>query len=194
MKMISFECPKCKANLKIEADKKMAFCLYCGHQIYLDDEVKRSEHIERKIDDARIKEAETKKVLKLKELEYKERTDKREKKYSAFLLLFLFLISIGLIFVGTWFDKQSAKEAARMESQGYLSAGNYYDYTEKNYEAVKAQLTALGFTNIENIELDDVWAISSKKNTVDTISINGNSSFKKSDYFMPDAKVIITYH
>ena len=33
-----------------------------------------------------------------------------------------------------------------------------------------------------------------KNNTVENVSVNGDSSFDSYDYFEPDAKIIITYH
>ena len=39
MKLIDTTCPKCGANLKIDSDRKQAFCEYCGAQILIDDDV-----------------------------------------------------------------------------------------------------------------------------------------------------------
>ena len=39
MKLIDTTCPKCGANLRIDADRQSAFCEYCGAQILIDDEV-----------------------------------------------------------------------------------------------------------------------------------------------------------
>lgn len=39
MKLIDTTCPKCGVNLRIDADRKQAFCEYCGAQILVDDEV-----------------------------------------------------------------------------------------------------------------------------------------------------------
>ena len=41
MKLIDTTCPKCGANLRIDADRQSAFCEYCGAQILIDDEVQR---------------------------------------------------------------------------------------------------------------------------------------------------------
>lgn len=47
MKLIDTTCPKCGANLRVDADRQSAFCEYCGAQILIDDEV---QHL--KIDNA----------------------------------------------------------------------------------------------------------------------------------------------
>ena len=38
MKLIDTICPKCGANLKVDADRQSAFCEYCGAQLLIDDE------------------------------------------------------------------------------------------------------------------------------------------------------------
>lgn len=37
MKLIDTTCPKCGANLHIDAECQSAFCEYCGGQILIDD-------------------------------------------------------------------------------------------------------------------------------------------------------------
>ena len=39
MKLIDTTCPKCGANLRVDADRQSAFCEYCGAQLLIDDEV-----------------------------------------------------------------------------------------------------------------------------------------------------------
>ena len=92
MKLISLTCPSCNARLKVENDRKFTFCQYCGTQIYLDDEVKRTEYIRRKIDETKIKE-----------LEYQERSEIREREEKRKKLLTSFgLMAVGgiLMFIG----------------------------------------------------------------------------------------------
>ena len=66
MKIKAIQCPNCHANLKIDADRKtpngVYYCQYCGSAINIDDEVKRSEHTYRKVDEARILEAENERI------------------------------------------------------------------------------------------------------------------------------------
>ena len=71
MEMISLKCPECGANINIEADHKHCFCPYCGVQIIIDDGV--TAYTYRKVDEAKIKEAEVDKIIRLKELELKEK-------------------------------------------------------------------------------------------------------------------------
>lgn len=39
MRIVDTTCTKCGANLHIDADRKTAFCEYCGAQLLIDDEV-----------------------------------------------------------------------------------------------------------------------------------------------------------
>jgi len=39
VRIVDTTCTKCGANLHIDADRKIAFCEYCGAQLLIDDEV-----------------------------------------------------------------------------------------------------------------------------------------------------------
>lgn len=67
MKIISLKCPECGADIDIEEGHKQCFCKYCGTKILIDDG--NSTYTYRKVDEARIKEAEVDKAIRLKELE-----------------------------------------------------------------------------------------------------------------------------
>lgn len=67
MKLISLKCPECNANLQIEEGRDKYFCQYCGAEISLNDYY--SSHIYRKVDEARIKEAEYKREVRVKQAE-----------------------------------------------------------------------------------------------------------------------------
>ena len=63
-------CPSCGANLTIDdEDRDFAFCQYCGGKIMLDD----YRSTQRIVDEAKLKQAETDRIIKLKEIEIEER-------------------------------------------------------------------------------------------------------------------------
>ena len=70
MKLISVKCPECGAGLNVEEDRKQVFCMYCGTKILLHNE---NEHIYRHVDEARIKETETERLIRLKQMEIDEK-------------------------------------------------------------------------------------------------------------------------
>lgn len=98
MKIIGVHCPYCGGAVKfdIDAGQKSCFCVHCGQQIILDDEVIRTEHIERHIDEARIHEADINERIKLKELELKLLKQRREERKSKVILI-LRLICVGAL-------------------------------------------------------------------------------------------------
>ena len=65
-KTISMKCPQCGASFEIDEERETCFCSYCGAKILV---VNGQEHKYRKIDEARIREAETREAIRLKELE-----------------------------------------------------------------------------------------------------------------------------
>jgi uncharacterized Zn finger protein (UPF0148 family) len=67
--MISVKCPDCGATLSIEEGRQNAFCSYCGSKVIINNE---NEIVYRHIDEARIKEAEAAREIRLKELELEE--------------------------------------------------------------------------------------------------------------------------
>ena len=95
VKMIALKCPECGAKLQIEEGRKQCFCQYCGHKILLDDgsinvNVTRTYH---KVDEARLKEAEVDKLIRLKELEIKQKELDRKAK-GTIAKVFMTIIAI----------------------------------------------------------------------------------------------------
>ena len=64
------KCPVCGAALDIEEDRDQALCAYCGTKVLLHNE---NEYIYRHVDEAEIKQAETDRMVRMKQLEYEER-------------------------------------------------------------------------------------------------------------------------
>ena len=83
-----------------------------------------------------------------------------------------------------------------IKEKGYIAVNDsYIDYTGEYYKTVVGQLEGNGFTNIEEVDLNDAdkndnW----EDGEVKTVSIGGDSDFWDGDYFDPNAKVVVTYH
>lgn len=67
-------------------------------------------------------------------------------------------------------------------------------YRYENYESVVAELTNLGFTNIETVPVYDIYWGVTDEGDVDSVSIAGITDFSNGAIFEKDAEVIITYH
>ena len=201
MKLKGMVCPQCGSQLHFDnPEQEFCFCSHCGTQVFRDDK-NRKYYTIRKIDDAQIEKHKAEKEVKLSELELEDRKDQREKKenvivlIAAFIPVLLLLSYSAFLFISMENDEKERKdkEMAYIE-QGYISAGNHGDYTEIDYNSAIIQLETLGFTNITAIELGDAGLFKNKKGSVESISIDGDTSFYRSDYFPPDAKIIIRYH
>lgn len=65
----------------------------------------------------------------------------------------------------------------------------------KKYEVVVKSFKQAGFVNIKTKAVADLKVgILDKENTVDSVTIAGNSKFNKDDTFKRSASVLITYH
>ena len=68
MKFVAKECPKCHAPL----DTQARFCSHCRTAVVLEDDVDRTQYTYQEVDDARIREADVKENIRLKELEIEQ--------------------------------------------------------------------------------------------------------------------------
>lgn len=97
IKLNSVKCPECGATLSIESGLATFFCTYCGAKIIATNE---NEYTYRLVDDAKVKQAETDRIVRMKELELEEREKYNTKKKSiiAYVMAFLFVVvGIGLL-------------------------------------------------------------------------------------------------
>ena len=77
VKVVEARCPGCGAMVQFDPGQKKAFCNYCGSPVAAED---AEEHVTRNIDDADLKRAETEQLIRLKELELRERELERKAK------------------------------------------------------------------------------------------------------------------
>lgn len=64
-----------------------------------------------------------------------------------------------------------------------------------NYEDAVTKLQKAGFTNVETKTLDDLvtgWL--TKDGEVERVSVDGDTDFSEGSKYLPDAKVVVTYH
>ena len=179
MKIINIKCPNCNSQLKVEKNAEKVKCEYCKTEFLIDDEIERIEIHSSFTDEAEVKKWEIKNEISKR----KEKKRIRDSIELWLLMFFMLLLGSGLLF-----DSQNGKETISMpESAKY--------YVGKDYERVVQELEDLGFENIDIKENPDlVIGFVSKENTVSSISIGGESNFKKDDWFYANDHVVITYH
>ena len=99
VKFTSVKCPECGANLPIEEGRERVFCSYCGTPVVITNE---NEKIIRHIDEAKIKRAETDRVIKYGQFELEKKCIERDlndaysvrKLQSALIKIWIVLVLI----------------------------------------------------------------------------------------------------
>lgn len=106
IQFVSVKCPECGAALNIEEGREQIFCSYCGTKIMVHND---NEHIYRHIDEAGIKQAETERIVKMKQMELAEK--KRlasEKMTKTKIKISLILAVVGILMMSLGYLAGSA--------------------------------------------------------------------------------------
>ena len=138
----SIKCPACGAALPIEEGRTQMFCSYCGTKILINNE---NEYIYRHIDEAGIKQAETDRMIRMRELEMEEKEKCYEKKK-----LLVIVGTIGIMFVigiiGILFDKDALGICLML---GLLFAEfSYFHYDDKRDKDNEKKEKAFELSNL----------------------------------------------
>lgn len=214
IQFISVKCPYCGAELSIDNSREFAFCSYCGAKVMVHND---NEHIYRNIDEARIKEAETERILRLRELELEEKENNRGRKLTlvaygialAFVLggavicIFDSLGGMGGILIGAYIamftymknDDKKKKKSKYVSPNDTTITAQMLSCTGRNYNNVAMIFRSAGFTNVNTLPLGDLGIFNQRKNgQVETIIIDGNEEYEEGDVFPKNAYILITYH
>lgn len=92
----AIKCPSCGADLPIEEGREKIFCSFCGTPIILTNE---NEHIYRHIDEAGIKQAETNRMVRMRELDIEERREGRGDNLKKILTTIWLVLSLIVIVI-----------------------------------------------------------------------------------------------
>lgn len=177
MELITYTCPSCGANLKLENHSqifdKTLTCRYCKNSFQV--EVKYGEigaNVEARL------------ILSQEEFKQKLIKDKINFKYLMYgfftfvLCCIIVFFSIFISNIGTVTIEQNSKELRG-----------------ENYENIKSQLEDMGFTNIHLEVLEDLkLGLLKKDGEVEKVTIDGESDYDEGDRFKPESKVRIIYH
>ena len=203
MKVYKVICPSCKAELNIEKSKEYVKCEYCGSKVFLEDGTKKVEvtkNINKSTkDETKIKEIESKERIKLKQMELEE-----ERKMKIAKIVIISIIGISVLFfsikliskayesINDWYEERQLNKERESQSQIPVSAE---EAKEIHYTELVERLKNAGFTNIKTMPIEDlVFGVLTKDGEVENITINGNSSFYKGEWFEKNSKILITYH
>lgn len=215
--LVSIKCPQCGADLSVESTREFSFCQYCGTKVMLNNE---NEYIYRTIDEAGIKQAETDRIVKLRQLDMEEKSNfSRKTLIVAWLAATAILILIGIIgftidnegmgmcmlfamCVGMWGgiglfmgDNKKKKAHIAVGANEVAITEAMTECTERNYNSVVMLFKGAGFLNVTTVPLNDLNMFNQKKNgQVEEVTINGNNEFEEGDIFLKNSNVLITYH
>jgi len=214
VQLIAVKCPACGADISVESTREFSFCTYCGTKIMMNNE---NEHIYRNIDEARIKEAETDRMIRLRELELEEKENSRGRKsiFIAYGIALAFVLVGALIclangaagavgiMIGAYialftYIKSDEKKKTKRKYVGTNEVAiteSMEDYCEKNFNSVVLLFRGAGFANVTAIPLNDLTMFNQRKNgQVESVTINGSDEFEEGDIFPKNSNVLITYH
>lgn len=99
IQFVSIKCPECEAALDIEEGRQYFFCSYCGTKVMVQNE---NEYTYRHIDEASIKQAETDRMVRMRQLDMEEHISTQGsglKKIltSIWIVLSLIIITICIV-------------------------------------------------------------------------------------------------
>ena len=92
----SIRCPECGANLPVEEGRTQIFCSYCGTKVLITND---NEHIYRHIDEAGIKQAETERIVRMRELEMEAQRERQRSELKKNLIIIWIAISLITIVI-----------------------------------------------------------------------------------------------
>lgn len=192
MELIKLTCERCGGIMEIDENCHVCTCPYCGAKFLADEsdgikKFKIQQENERKIEIQR---------LKYRNIEYKRENRKaliRELMHNEvviFLFFMIFMVSIWLIPLGIWDIQEMGRTYTPISSKEMIG---------KNYEEAISRFSDAGFKTIETVEVEDLkdswfYNASSKVDTIEKITINGDDSFKKGDRYNKSDPVRIYYH
>lgn len=215
IQLISVKCPDCGADLSIESGREFAFCSYCGTKVMVAND---NEQIIRTIDEAQIKQAETDRMIRMRQMEMEEKDAISRKRLillwaaatailgiigiigyaienMGMMICLLAAMLVGMYGGINLFDSDKKKKRPIVGANEILISQAMAEAWGTNYNSAEALFMSAGFNNVTVIPLNDLGTFNLKKNgQVDSVSINGNSEFETDDVFPKSAKVIITYH
>lgn len=189
MKLEKLTCPACGAGIDMDIKgRSSVFCPFCGSQFTIDDGTKTTNkniNINKKYTNDAAVEKERRKD---RENERKH----KEYKWTMIGLVIFLVLDFGLLyFMGAKEEWDAKKSIEAGKIQIGISAS---DMEGKKYQGIIEQLEESGFVNIKTIDMDDAGLFANKSDTIESVTIDGDSSFSSSDYFDPNSKIIISYH
>ena len=199
MKAQQLTCPDCGAHLTVAQPRSFIFCEYCGAQIYIDDEVKRTEHtinINHKVT-----------IDKKQVIEDRAEIEKQKSSRAGLIcaLLMFVVLQVPAIFI----LNPSLKDSIQLLFQGqtrqslqesgitFIVMPSSSDaYSGEDYEDVVKELKDAGFTDVVTVKDQPdslLVAFFYKQNEVMSVTINGRDVEAGKEY-RSDSTIVVSYY
>lgn len=218
IKVTSVKCPQCGASVNIEDGNEEAYCSYCGSKVFINNE---NEYVHHNIDEAAVKQAETDRIVRLKQMEIAEKereSNARMRAYKIRIAMILGLVGVILMIIG--FSIAPLEDLAlvgllliSLDSlwgvPSLMHDNDEYDdnenkvrvpniitnYEKKSYQTLENIFRSAGFTNIQCVPLNDLTTgLIKKPGMVESITINGIEVTSGGKKYSPEVAVVISYH
>lgn len=185
------KCFKCGAELT----KGTKFCLYCGERITGNpNEISAKEESQKKLKPLLSRDR--------KSLPFK--LDAKKKWIKFLVLVIVILFTILNVMSCSWGQSDPEKKDSNLSSADSTDASSVitvktpYSAGEcvgQDYSTIKSDFDSAGFTTIKIEKVEDLKPSESDKvNTVESISVDGNTEFVKGQDFNNSDAVAIRYH
>lgn len=204
MKLKQFKCPNCNAILNPDFNQVTVKCDHCDSKFpisYFKQKKKKNKNIQKlKVENTYTES----KYIHTRHTDDAEVIKAQTEAFGTKITLIISIIFLALFFVGMpvffWIDdkkyekKAESSKAIAIEN-GLIPAGSSsYSLIGQDYQAVQAHFESAGFKNIKLQKLNDEKLKFWTSGEVVSITIEGDSSFTRDDYFSPDSTVYISYH
>ena len=98
-RLISVKCPECGQTLSIEENRTQAFCSYCGARILISNE---NEYVFRRVDEAGIRNAETERMVRMREMDLVENNSMfRKILFIVWVAVSVFMIVMAVVLMSS---------------------------------------------------------------------------------------------
>lgn len=174
-------CPCCREKIFLDPQNESVLCPCCGEKILVASAIQLFQPlVQGNTSSPKQSKKGNKKTAK---------TDLSD----IFPIGLLLLLLIGLFLIMG--ELGSGGDDSTKDSLGITIGTNSSSFISKDYHDVFDALKDLGFSNITLEPIDDLitgWL--TKEYSVKEVSIDGTTSFRNSDRFPADAKIVIRYH
>ncbi len=192
-KIVDVRCYNCGAEMRLNSERSIISCPYCGSKkiIIESDAVKIAKDRHKTYSDVEQNRQNSYSKIEIEREKTKQQKIQNERRSEnlRYVVLLILLSPIIIIVLNSFFSKPpDHSNEIKVPTSAKKYKGENIDITIKSLES-------LGFTNIESEPLNDLttgWI--NKENTIDSIYINGDSTFTSDTWFPCDAEVLIYYH